>query len=83
MTRLAPATTAIPSLQVLEQMFKGINIAGCAGCGPVGSTVNGVLQTAGMHLRASPTFQSNLANGNYFGLAASLNTLNYTPVIHR
>jgi hypothetical protein len=31
-----------------------------------------------MHLRASPTFQSNLANGNYFGLAGSLNTLNYT-----
>jgi hypothetical protein len=68
-----------PSLQVLEQMFKGINIAGCTGCGPVGTTVNGVLQTAGMHLRASPTFQSNLANGNYFGLAGSLNTLNYTP----
>lgn len=68
-----------PSLQVLEQMFKGINIAGCAGCGPVGSTVNGVLQTAGMHLRASPVFQTNLANGNYFGLATSLNTLNYTP----
>lgn len=68
-----------PDLQVLEQMFKGINIAGCAGCGPVGSTVNGVLQTAGMHLRASPSFQSNLANGNYFQLATTLNTLNYTP----
>src|SRR5206468_9207375 len=57
---------------------KGINIAGCATCGPVGSTVNGVLQTAGMHLRSSAAFQSNLANGNYFGLATTLNTLNYT-----
>jgi hypothetical protein len=65
-----------PALQVLEQMFKGINIAG-AGYGPVGTVQNGVLQTAGMHLRASSTFQSNLANGNYFGLATSLNTLNY------
>src|SRR5262249_36733500 len=67
-----------PAMQVLEQMFKGINIAGCAGCGPVGSVTNGVLQTAGMHLRASSAFQSNLANGNYFGLATTLNTLNYT-----
>jgi len=67
-----------PKLQVLEQMFKGINIAGCATCGPVGSMVNGVLQTAGMHLRASSAFQSSLANGNYFGLAGTLNTLNYT-----
>jgi hypothetical protein len=66
-----------PALQVLEQMFKGINIAGCTGCGPVGSTVNGVLQTAGAHLRAASAFQSNLANGNYFGLATTLNTLNY------
>jgi hypothetical protein len=68
-----------PALQVLENMFKGINIAG-TGFGPVGTTVNGVLQTAGMHLRATATGQinSNLANGNYSALAASLNTLNYT-----
>jgi hypothetical protein len=76
-----------PALQVLEQMFNGINIAGTgcttpAGastpCAPVGTTNSaGVLQTAGMHLRASSTFQSNLANGNYLGLATSLNTLNY------
>jgi hypothetical protein len=31
-----------------------------------------------MHLRSSAAFQSNLANGNYFGLATALNTLNYT-----
>jgi hypothetical protein len=65
-----------PSLQVLEQMFAGINIAG-NGFGPVGSVTGGVLQTAGMHLRASSSFQSNLANGNYFQLATTLNTLNY------
>jgi hypothetical protein len=70
-----------PALQVLEQMFKGINIAGCAGCGPVGTTVGGVLQTAGMHLRASPSFQSNLANGNYLQLATTLNTLNYNQTL--
>ncbi len=35
------------------------------------------MQTAGMHLRASSSFQNNLANGNYSGLAATLNTLNY------
>jgi hypothetical protein len=66
-----------PSLQVLENMFRGINIAGA---GPVGATVGGVLQTAGMHLRALTTGQinTNLANGNYSAVAASLNTLNYT-----
>ncbi len=65
-----------PALQVLEKMFNGINIAG-TGYGPVGSMFNGVLQTAGMHLRASSSFQSNLANGNYQAVAATLNTLNY------
>src|SRR5260221_126761 len=57
-------------------MFRGMNVAG-AGFGPVGSTVNGVLQTAGMHLRANTTLRQNLANGNYSALAGSLNTLNY------
>ena len=84
---LAGRTVARTALQVLEQMFNGINIAGSGcttstgaitPCAPVG-TLNsaGVLQTAGMHLRASSSFQSNLANGNYFGLAGTLNTLNY------
>jgi len=66
-----------PALQVLEDMFKGINVVGSTAFGPVGSSVNGVVQTAGMHLRASSSFQNNLANGNYSGLAATLNTLNY------
>src|SRR5262249_54011409 len=42
-----------PALKVLDDMFRGINIAGGTGSGAVGSTVNGVLQTAAMHLRAS------------------------------
>jgi hypothetical protein len=75
-----------PDLQVLERMFKGINIAG-TGFGPVGSTVNGVLQTAGAQLRASTAtspnvtgsnLQQNLANGNYENVAAILNTMNYS-----
>lgn len=75
-----------PDLQVLERMFKGVNIAG-TGFGPVGSTVNGVLQTAGAELRASTAtsgnvtgsnLQQNLANGNYENVAAILNTMNYS-----
>ena len=76
-----------PALQVLENMFNGINVAGTAlvGSGAVGSTANGVRQTAGMHLRASTAttagitgnLQSNLANGNYAGAAAIINTMNY------
>ena len=42
-----------PALQVLENMFKGINIAGTPDSGPVGIVFNGVLQTAGAQLRAS------------------------------
>jgi len=61
---------------LLDQMFKGINIAG-AGFGPVGSVFNGVLQTGAMHLRAFTTVQSNLANGNYSAVAGTLYTLNY------
>ena len=70
---------------LLDDMFRGLNIAGTgcqtsAGvavtCGAVGSTpTGGVLQTAAMHMRASQTFNTNLANGNYNGVAGSLNTL--------
>jgi hypothetical protein len=74
-----------PALQVLENMFRGINLGG-ANFGPVGTTFNGVRQTAGMHLRASTAtaagvtgnLQSNLANGNYASVAAILNTMNYS-----
>jgi hypothetical protein len=70
-----------PKAQVLEQMFEGINVAG-TGFGPVGTTVNGVLQTAGLHLRSFGTTQANLANGNYSGLAATLNTLPYSSAFN-
>src|SRR5262249_32093996 len=74
-----------PSLQVLENMLRGINLGG-AGFGPVGTISGGVRQTAGMHLRASTAtaasvtgnIQSNLANGNYANLAAILNLVNYS-----
>ena len=70
---------------LLDAMFNGINVAGtgCNGvagsatCGRVGTTFAGLKQTGAMHLRASPTFQANLANGNYSALAGSLYTLNY------
>src|SRR5207249_300047 len=63
---------------LLDRMFNGINIAG-AGFGPVGTTVNGVLQTGAMHLRAATqqSLRNNLANGNYEALADSLYILNY------
>jgi hypothetical protein len=60
---------------LLDQMFNGINL----GAGRVGQ--NGF--TGAAALRADTRFNSNLANGNYLGLATTLNTLNYvnTPTI--
>src|ERR1700730_17824489 len=60
---------------LLDQAFKGINIAG-TGFGAVGSVFNGVLQTGAQHLRAAAAsqLQNNLANGNYQALANSLST---------
>jgi hypothetical protein len=70
---------------LLDNMMKGLNIAGtgcqtAAGvatpCAAIGSPNSaGVPQTAGMHMRASTTFNTNLANGNYAGVAGSLSTL--------
>jgi hypothetical protein len=65
---------------LLDKMFNGINIAGY-GYGPVGTTVNGVLQTGAMHLRAFTSTSANLANGNYIALAGSLATMNYTTTL--
>jgi hypothetical protein len=71
--------------QLLDDMFAGLNIAGtgCATntgaavtCGAVGTTpAGGVLQTGAMHLRANAAMRTNLANGNYAGIATTLNTL--------
>jgi hypothetical protein len=64
---------------LLDQMFNGINIAGGAGSGPVGTVVNGVRQTGAMQLRAATqqSIRNNLANGNYMALANTLSILNY------
>jgi hypothetical protein len=72
---------------MLDEMFRGINICGAtctAGVtyGPVGSTVNGVLQTAALQMRSSSTFQTNLANGNFAAVAATLSTLNYSSAFN-
>ena len=61
---------------LLDQIFNGINIAG-NGFGPVGGTTGGVPQTAALHLRSDTRFRTNLANGNYSGLADTLDLLNY------
>ena len=60
---------------LLDQIFNGINL----GAGRVGT--NGF--TGAAALRADTRFNSNLANGNYLGMATTLNTLNYvnTPQI--
>ena len=78
-----------PALQVLENMFKGINIAGTAGSGPVGSdsewrTPDRRRPLAGIDgnyadaVGVVGNLQQNLANGNYSNVAAILNTLNYS-----
>jgi hypothetical protein len=63
--------------ELLTRMFNGINIVGGAGSGPVGTTVNGVLQTAGLQLRTDTRFRNALANGDYSTLANTLDLLNY------
>jgi hypothetical protein len=62
---------------LLDNMFKGVNYAG-SGYGPVGTEVNGVMQTGAMHLRGSSTTWANLANGNFVGVANTLATANYS-----
>ena len=45
-----------------------------AGFGPVGTTVGGILQRGSAQLRRNVNFTTNLANGNYSAVAASLLT---------
>ena len=59
---------------LLNQIFNGVNL----GNGTVGQ--NGV--TGASVLRANTQFNTNLANGNYAGLAATLNTINYTTALN-
>ncbi|HET9131062.1 MAG TPA: hypothetical protein VFO86_08955, partial [Terriglobia bacterium] len=59
---------------LLDQIFNGINL----GAGTVGS--GGF--TGAAALRADSRFNSNLANGNYSAVAATLNTINYTAALN-
>jgi len=59
---------------LLDQIFNGINL----GAGTVGS--GGF--TGAAALRADSRFNTNLANGNYSAVAATLNTLNYTAALN-
>ncbi len=69
-------TRAGGNATLFDQMFRGLNISGSGGFGPVGDTVGGVLQTGSMQLRQNNTFRGNIANGNFSAVAASehLNT---------
>lgn len=63
--------TATDPKSLLDQMFNNINMcpSGCTAgqsYGAIGTTVNGVYQSAAYQMRSSPTFQTSLANG-YFG----------------
>jgi len=69
---------------LFDQMFMGLNlnpnVRGCdpsnptALCGPVNTTT----QRGSQHLRLSSTFRTDLANGNFTGIANALNTYNGT-----
>jgi hypothetical protein len=59
---------------LLDRIFNGINL----GAGKVGE--NGF--TGAAALRSDSRFNSNLANGNYVAMAATLNTLNYTTALN-
>jgi hypothetical protein len=61
---------------LLDQIFKGINLG--ATVGTVGA--NGL--TGAEALRRDARFNVNLANGNYSGMASTLNTLTYTPSLN-
>jgi hypothetical protein len=59
---------------LFDQMLAGLNLNnGVNGYGPIGTVVNGVLQTGSAHMRRSATFTSNLANGDYADVASALN----------
>jgi hypothetical protein len=65
---------------LFDQMLAGLDLHGSAGTGygPVGTVVNGVLQTGAAHLRRNATFTANLANGNFVNVVNSLYNLSST-----
>jgi hypothetical protein len=72
---------------LLDQMLQGQRLASGPAFGPVGTTVNGVLQTGAHHLRNSTInaaavgvtsqIRQNLANGNYAALAKTLSFVGF------
>lgn len=44
--------------------------------GPIGTTVNGVPQTVAYQMRLNPTFNGNIANGNYQAVNTTLSDYN-------
>jgi hypothetical protein len=75
--------SASDAKSLIDRMFDGVNICvtGCtAGVtyGAIGTTVNGVYQSAALQMRSSTTFQGSLANGNYSAIASSIGNLNYS-----
>jgi hypothetical protein len=59
---------------LFDQMLAGLNLnSNVTGYGPIGTVVNGVLQTGSAHLRRNATFNANIANGSYSAVADSLN----------
>ncbi len=67
---------------LLDQMLAGLDMHGLVGTGygPVGTVINGVLQTGAAHLRRNSTFATNLANGNFVGVINSLVTLSASSI---
>jgi len=59
---------------LFDQMLAGLNLnSNVAGYGPVGTVVNGVLQTGSAHLRRNAVSAAPLANGNFAEVATRLN----------
>ena len=57
------------NVELFDQMFLGLALTG-------NQVVNGTTQRGSEHLRQNATFRADLANGNFVGLANSLNTYN-------
>jgi len=66
-------TRAGEDVALFDQIFMGLNVAG-TGFAPV----NGTTQRGSAHLRASATFRTALANGDYATVVDALNTFNGT-----
>lgn len=72
--------TASDPKSLLDQMFNGINlcVTNCTSgqsYGAIGTTVNGVFQTAAYQMRSSSTFQTTLANAYFVSAPAGTTPL--------